>query len=185
MKKYLLLGFVCIGILSGCASVNTQYYRLPDSGVSYQNNSAYPTIVKVSLPEYMNTSAMVYQLDDVTLNFSQQNLWAQPLKEGVAQSLINKLNNQRLSSKFVLPAQVTDASLSKRVLVVTINQFYGRFDGHVIVSGFFQIQDQNQRVMSSDEFHFQIPQNTDGYAAMVRALDAGLNNLATQIANKI
>ena len=182
MKKTISSLICCIVLLlGGCAGTQTQYYQLPDSGLSVQANTGRVVALTVNMPDYLNGTAMVYQQDDVTLNFSQQNLWAQSLKISLEQSLTNKLNKHFSSPRFV---QYTSAQgRPKHTLAVTINRFYGRYDGQVSVSGFFQLLDENNRTIKSESFHYTVAQHGDGYAPMVRALDSGLEQVADLIAS--
>lgn len=183
MKNLLLTTIILLGLLTGCSTTQTtQYYRLPDSGVVKSSNNPNTVFVKINLVSFLETSSMVYQLDDVTLNYSQQNLWAQTLKEGLSQSLTNKLNRNH-NALFSLPDgnDITD----KRTVTITINRFYGRFDGQVVVSGFFQLRNRQQQIVKTESFDYILPQKGDGYAAMVKALDQGLNSIAQSILNNL
>ena len=184
MKKALFITMaIVLSFLSGCGSVpTTQYYSLPETGLPGQTANQRSILLKVNLVSFLDTSSMAYQLNDVTLNFSQQNLWAQNPKEGIAQSLVNKLNKNRASSVFVLSEGRTPAT---NTLTVTVNRFYGRFDGKVAVSGFFQLTNSQQQILKTEPFDFLIPQKNDGYAAMVKALDEGLDHIAQTISANI
>lgn len=179
MKKILLTSFILLGILTGCSTTqSTQYYQLPDSGVTKTTSNPNAIFVKVNLVSFLETSSMAYQVDDVTLNFSQQNLWAQTLKEGISQSLTNKLN-QNQYTLFALPDNKDYTG--RKTVTITINRFYGRFDGQVAVNGFFQLRNQQQQIIKTQTFDYLIYQQGDGYAAMVKALDQGLDKVAKDI----
>ncbi|WP_434777813.1 PqiC family protein [Neisseria sp. Ec49-e6-T10] len=175
MKKYLFITLI-LTFLGGCASVTTQYYRLPDSGLPKQEKNTHLVALKVAMPNFLNTTSMAYQTDDVTLNFSQQNLWADSLQNSITQSLINKLNKKTNVQEYV----ISQAPLNKNI-TVAVNRFYGRYDGHVTVSGFIQMTSAEGKILKSQNFDFSIAQKGDGYAAMVRALDTSLDQLTQTI----
>ena len=186
MKKILtlILSGSFLLLLSACGSVPvTQYYSLPDTGLSRAPTNQRTVLLKVNVISFLDTTSMAYQLNDVTLNFSTQNLWVQTPKEGIAQSLVNKLNNNRSGATlFVLSEGKNPPS---NTLTVTINRFYGRFDGMVAVSGFFQLSNAQQQVIKTESFDFLIPQEQDGYVPMVKALDKGLDHVSQTISGHL
>ncbi len=185
MKKILNLTLIStLLLLSACGSVPvTQYYSLPETGLPKQATNHRAVLLKVNIISFLDTTSMAYQLNDVTLNFSTQNLWVQTPKEGIAQSLVNKLN--RNSSGGTLFVLSDSKNQTNNILTVTINRFYGRFDGMVAVSGFFQLTNAQQQVTKTESFDFLIPQEQDGYVSMVKALDKGLDGVSQTISGNL
>lgn len=178
------LGFIATLslLLSACASApDTHYYRLPSAGLQMINKVNNQKVqLNLSLPSFLNSSSMVYQTNDVSLDFSRYNLWAQPPRDGISESLANHLNASQNKAQFVLNAQ----GKTNQILNVTINTFYGRFNGQVEVSGYVIWQDNNGKTIKTHNFTALVPQTGDGYPAMVLALDQALLQVAETIASQ-
>ena len=170
MKK---LSLVAALLLTACSSPSpTQYYQLPDSAfrLPAQSNPARNIGVNIVLAAPINGDSLLYQSDEHTLTFAQNNLWASPLDQALARALANKLN-----ASGSLKYQPADAGNPQ--LTVYIDRFQGSYRGETEISGYARWQNGTQT-----PFHVITPQQGDGYAAMLNSLDNGLATVARQIA---
>ena len=133
----------------------------------------------VNVPDYLAGNGLVYQTSDVKYVIATNNLWASPLDQQLQQTMIANLSQ-------ALPDRVVAASPHGEgydTLNVSVSGFQGRYDGRVVVSGEWLLQHQDQLIKRS--FSVTLPQNEDGYDALVRTLAAGWQQTAQQIADSV
>lgn len=163
-------------LLCACAADGSgiRYYQLPDSAFRLPEHNRPATAVRIILAEPLKTQNMLYQTDEHTLNFAQQNLWSAPLDETLAAALSNKLNRRNQAAVY-MPAKWSAAGVP--VLTVYLDRFQGSYLGQTEISGYALYPDGRRR-----PFHASTAQQGDGYAAMADSLNRGLDNAAAQIA---
>ena len=184
MKRFSLSSALCL-LLTACASTQTTtYYQLSDNVFrqpeSNKQVSGSLKSVRVKLADVLNNRSMVYQTSDVSLSFSNHNLWAGKLTQSIENILANDLNNNT-SQVFYLPQSVSKSSPS---IDVYIQRFQGVFDGTVEVAGYAYHLDTQGKIVKIIPFHIKEVQSGDGYAAMANALSQAVHKLATQIQAK-
>lgn len=172
--------------LSACSSTpETTYYQLPaaagtvTSSGSQAGSKPILWIEHVSVPDYLAGNGVVYQTSDVQFVIAANNLWASPLDQQLQQTLVTNISS-------ALPGWIVSASpLGERhdTLNVNVTGFHGRYDGNVIVSGEWVLQHDSQLIKRP--FLISLPQNEDGYDALVRTLAKGWQQESTQIANEL
>lgn len=173
--KTILLAVLAAGTLNACSSTvePIRYYQLPDSAFRLPEQVGKPIAVQIVLAEHLREQGLVYQTDDVHVNFAQKNVWANALDDALAANLANKLNAQ--TTQVYIPKKwANDVSGS---LKIYIDRFQGTHRGVTEISGYGQWSNGKTRA-----FHVQTPQQGDGYAAMVQSLNAGLHEVAQQLA---
>lgn len=170
--------------LSACSSTpETLYYQLPmaatNATVSSSAISQPLWVERVTVPDYLAGSGVVYQSNDVQYVIAANNQWASPLDQQLQQTLVSSLSaalpGALISS--VPPGQQHDT------LNVSISGFHGRYDGHAVVSGEW-ILEHNGKLLKQP-FMMTLPQKEDGYDALVRTLAAGWQQVSVQVANAI
>lgn len=174
------LPILCVSLLlAACGSTAepTRYYQLPDSAFRLPENAALhqEVAVQLVLPAHLNGSSMLYQTDDVQVNFAQKNLWAAPLSDALLANLANKLNTHSASNLTYVPQKL--AKNPKRSLKIYIDRFQGTHRGVTEISGYGQWDNGTSRT-----FIVHTPQQGDGYAAMVDSLNQGLHNVGKELA---
>ncbi|PHM29405.1 membrane integrity-associated transporter subunit PqiC [Xenorhabdus budapestensis] len=196
MKKLMLrlallipVSFLIMGnlLISGCSSSQPKkiYYQLPASTITSEvsridtNQERQLWVKRVHLVDYLASSGIVYQTGDVTYSDASNHLWASPLEQQLQQILVNQLSAafpQRL---------VSDQPIEKNAdaLDVTITAFHGRYDGRVIIQGYWVLSNQKEAVKRA--FNLELKQTKDGYAELVRALATGYHQLTQSIASQI
>ncbi|MBK0095185.1 membrane integrity-associated transporter subunit PqiC [Erwinia sp. S63] len=184
MKKGLIIGAMLL--LAGCSStIENTYYQLPagsnvarvDSASS--GNQPMIWVEQVSVPDYMAGNGLVYQTSDVKYVIAANNLWASPLDQQLQQTLITNLS-KALPGRIVASAPLGE---SHDTLTVSVTGFQGRYDGQVVVSGEWLLQHQGRLIKHG--FNLTLPQNEDGYDALVRTLAIGWQQTAQQIAKSV
>lgn len=190
MNKWINLSrrtaLVILLLLSGCADNLPQktWYQLPlfpDRGSQQPIQGKHLLWLQpIQLQSFLDATGLVYQTSDVSYTIASNNLWASPLDQQLANSLVNSLN-QLLPGWLV---STTSLSNTEDKLQLTISGFHGRYDGQVIVSGEWLLHQQKQII--KQPFYLAVQQQQDGYSAMVMALSEAwqqqVKNIAEQIA---
>lgn len=183
MKQWLPL---CLALaLSACSSTSElTYYQLPTPAQpvlqsASQAGAPQLWIDQVRIPDYLAENGLVYQTTDVQYSIATQNLWASPLDQQLRSTLAANLS-ARLPGWIVSSQPLGN---EQSVLSVEVTDFYGRYDGHVIVSGEWLLNQQGTLIKRP--FYIDLKQQQDGYDAMVKVLAQGWQQAATQIAAQL
>lgn len=181
MRKSLFAAAVLLMV--GCSSTpTTTYYQLPtDSTVSAVTTTADSTqpaiwVEQVSVPDYLAGNGLVYQTSEVKYVIATSNLWGSPLDQQLKQTLVSNLS-RAMPGRLVSATPLGD---THDTLDISVSGFHGRYDGRVIVSGAWVLQHQGQ--ITRREFNLALPQQQDGYDALVKTLALGWQQVAQQIA---
>lgn len=183
MRKWLPV--LIAALLSACSSSDEgkTYYQLPAGQQSLSPSSSQGKqllwVEQVAIPDYLAGNGVVYQTTDVQFNIANSNLWASPLDQQLRNTLVANLSSQ-------LPGWVvssTPLGSEQQVLNVNVTAFHGRYDGRVIVSGEWLLNNQGERVKRP--FHIELKQQQDGYDAMVKTLGQAWQQEAQMMAAEI
>lgn len=172
MKQAILI-LSCLLLLNACSIKQevTHYYQLGEQRI-FASKQAPEMALKITLSTTLNQQSLVYQNTASQLHFAQYHRWANPLSESIENVLSSELN--RLGTNKMIPAHLNDKNLP--VIMVYIDRFQGTYLGETEISGFARFPNGQQR-----NFTLHTPQQGDGYVAMVRSLEVGLNQLAAFI----
>ncbi|MGC3873097.1 PqiC family protein [Halomonas sp. GXIMD04776] len=187
---FMLLAFFLS--LAGCATggTTTERYTLP-GGSGTQNpaassnhgNTAQHTLImdSLELASYLESQGIILQSDDIRVREASSHLWAESLKRqldrGLRQRLVNRLPDTR-----VLGGGGSAEALHLRV---NVDQFQGRYDGLAVVSGRWQLYDDDGELLVLESFNVTHALESDGYPALVRALGRAWDQVAADIAKGI
>ncbi|QHM70513.1 membrane integrity-associated transporter subunit PqiC [Mixta intestinalis] len=184
MMKWMPLAMVMA--LSACSTTTqTTMYQLPAGApamapVSQSTllaESALPLWVEhVSVPDYLAGNGVVYQTSDVKYVIAANNLWASPLDQQLQQTLVTNLSA-------ALPGRLVSAlPLGEQhdTLNVSVTGFHGRYDGQVVISGSWTLEHGGR--ITRQPFNLTLPQQEDGYDALVRTLAQGWQQEAQKMA---
>ncbi|AFJ47567.1 membrane integrity-associated transporter subunit PqiC [Shimwellia blattae] len=185
MKKWLSLAF--LATLTACSStVKDTWYQLPMSSATQpvamgevNQHSRLLWVEQVVIPDYLAGNGVVYQTTDVQYVIAKNNLWASPLDQQLRNTLVANLSA-------ALPGWVVSSQplgSQQDVLSVNVTGFQGRYDGRVVVSGEWLLKHGGQ--LTKRPFHIELPQEQDGYDAMVKALASAWRQEAGSIAGAI
>ncbi|WP_130834615.1 membrane integrity-associated transporter subunit PqiC [[Erwinia] mediterraneensis] len=181
MKKW-IIALTTLAVSACSNTVETTTYQLPaGSGalsISHSQGAGQPMlwVQQVTVPDYLAGSGVVYQTSDVKYVIASQNVWASPLDQQLQQTLVTNLSR-------ALPDRLVSASpLNEQhdILTVNVTAFHGRYDGKAVISGEWVLQHQGKLI--KQPFDLALPQQEDGYDALVRTLAAGWQQQAQQIA---
>ena len=180
-----LLPLLLISLLVSCAGspVNSTQYLLPADGSAATPVAGEPTRVLVVRPlqlaDFLNDDGIVLQLDDITLNQATANRWAeqpaQMLQRGLRQRLANRLPDTEVLDSAARAA-------GDMQLLVEVDTFQGNHNGEAVAAGQWQLRDASGEVLVQQSFKAVTRLDTNGYAALVRALGRSWDQVATDIA---
>lgn len=176
--RYLPILLTSALLLSACASNPPTYYQLPVQVSAPSAHAQNHYTVKVRMADFLNSSSMVYEVSDVEVILSKQNLWADNPEQAIGRNLAYKLNQLQGKAGFY-----TRGSRPNDV-IVQLDQFQGSHHGQVKLSGQYTIQASGFKPVTQP-FSIAIDQKGDGYSAMVQALDQGLAQLAQSIVSQL
>ncbi|PKH24250.1 hypothetical protein CIG19_07375 [Enterobacterales bacterium CwR94] len=180
MMKWLPVTAVLL--LSACSSTEeTRYYQIPAATGAVAVEQAQADrrtlwVEHVAVPDYLAGNGVAFQTSEVRYTIAVNNLWASPLDQMLKQTLIANLSA-------TLPGRlVTSAPLGEHdTLNVTIAGFQGRYDGQVVVTGEWLLEKQGQLI--KQPFNIMLPQQEDGYDALVATLGKAWQQVAENISS--
>lgn len=175
MKMFSVAAVLLVSACSGPAAVS--YYQLPamtSTSVQAKAEKSF-YIAPVEVASYLNGRGLVLQLSEIELNMARQHLWAEPVAQQVQRQL-----RELLASQLPYKAQL-NANAADIVVSVQLDRFHGTHEGQAVLSGRYQLSQQK----TSEAFSLMVPLTEDGYPALVKALNQGLEQLSQQISLQI
>lgn len=185
MKKW-LIALATLAISACSSTVETTTYQLPAGGGAVSVSSSQSVaeqpmlwVQQVTVPDYLAGNGVVYQTSDVQYVIASQNVWASPLDQQLQQTLVTNLS-RALPGRLVSATPLND---QHDTLTVNVTAFHGRYDGKAVISGEWVLQHQGRLI--KQPFDLALPQQEDGYDALVRTLASGWQQQAQQIAQTL
>ncbi|MGO2334711.1 membrane integrity-associated transporter subunit PqiC [Providencia sp.] len=180
--RYLLSLFVLM--LAACSSVpEKMYYQLPMKSSKVQNVEVMSKnqvwLQRIMLSDVLTSNGITYQTSDVSYSNASTHLWASPLEQQLGQSMVSELST-------ALPEQLVSLQAlqnSPDTLDITLTAFNGRYDGIVLVQGFWTFTQGKE--VTRRNFDVQLEQKEDGYPELVRTLALGWQQVADGIAKEV
>ncbi|MGM0429402.1 MAG: PqiC family protein [Pseudomonadota bacterium] len=154
------------GVIAGCSSNSYEVtqYRLP-----HLSQSAEALCQANKRPVFVGDSAakpgLQLQQDETRWHSARQHRWSTPLAHQLQRSA------QRL-----LLADNCDGKLT-----VWVDDFYGSNDSKAVVAGHWQYQSTDAQIVLEGAFTEKVPLKSDGYSALVNALDTAWLNVMDTI----
>ncbi|MCA6219860.1 MULTISPECIES: membrane integrity-associated transporter subunit PqiC [Photorhabdus] len=179
------LALILVIFISACSrQPEKTYYQLPVVAIASQKSAIVQHdrqlwVQRVMLSDYLSSSGVVYQGSDVSYVSAENHLWASPLEQQLQQVLVTELT-------MALPQRLVSAQLlvnKPDTLDVTVTSFHGRYDGKVILQGYWTLTHQGSVV--KQPFNLELKQEEDGYDDLVRTLAKGWSQLAQIIASQL
>ncbi|EKT58455.1 membrane integrity-associated transporter subunit PqiC [Providencia sneebia] len=176
---------ILVLMLAACSSTpEKKYYQLPmkasaaqTATVMGQKNQIW--LQRVMLSDVLTSNGITYQTSDVSYTNASSHLWASPLEQQLGQSMVNELSSQ-LPERLV---SLQPLQNSPDTLDITLTAFNGRYDGKVLIQGFWTLSDGKEIVRRN--FDIQLEQKEDGYPDLVRTLSEGWQQVAQGIVKEI
>ena len=124
-------------LLAGCHSAATQFYTLTStagaSRVPFAFTRAQPVVVgRVELPGDLDRDAFVTRVGPNGLNVSDTDRWGGPFDDMIQRALASDLSSRLPTGMVLAPGDPVPAS-GVRTVKVTIRQFIGDANGHVVL----------------------------------------------------
>ncbi len=190
MKRLFFL--VSALFITGCSSApetTSAMYLLPKTSTQTVNSSASterPLLVvrPVELASYLKDSGIVYRTSESQIIQAKNNLWAQSISEQITQRVIDDL---RQKQNHYWPVKVHNLlnQSGEIKLQLSLNKFNGNYQGNAELEGEWMLIDEKGKVKHRAQVSILMPLQDEGYAALVSALSAGLNNLTNNIAQQL
>ena len=170
-----------IVLLSGCASQVTEpnYYLLRSSqdlqSSTLQASKNY-SLGTVEIATYLNRPGLVMETADGQMRPASQNLWAEPIYDGVRNLLATEISS-------AIGQELLPTRLNKNTAVVNIriDQLHGTQDGKAQLVAYWWLVRDNQ-VTGLNRFSNTRSLKISGYGALVEAEKDLLAELAKNIA---
>lgn len=174
-------------LITACASSAPPltYYRLgaPTIMGAAIVDTRLPALVveRVTLADYLAQPGLVLQQGAYQLQVSRQHLWAESLDVALPQALLAALREASTDYRYFLRGNdfVPTAGYGLRV---HFDGFHATDDGAVVASGRYQlVSSTDEKELANRRFTLHRDLRADGYPEVVSALDALLDELATQL----
>lgn len=168
-------------LLSGCASqtIEPSYYLLRsnmDLQSSKLTTSPDFSLGTVEIAAYLDQPGLVMETTDGQIRPASQNLWAEPIYDGVRNFLATEIahaNGQEL-----LPTKLTK---NTTVVNIRIDQLHGTLDGNAQLVAYWWLMREGE-VVALNRFSESRTLETSGYSALVDTEKSLLAELAKKIA---
>jgi len=173
-----------LALLGACSSqpVETNYYLLRSDG-DMSTRALEPSqdfaLGAVTIAPYIDQRGMLMETAEGDLRPARNNLWAEPLYEGVHLYLLSEISI--LSGIDLLPAA---ANSSSALINVRIDQLHGTNDGRARLVAYYWLQKQGE-LIAAYQFAEYKALSADGYAALAEAEKSLLSELAVKIAASV
>jgi uncharacterized protein len=168
-------------LLTGCASqaIEPSYYLLrstQDLSSGQLSASKDFSLGAVEIAPYLDQPGLVMETADGQMRPASQNLWAEPIFDGVRNFLATEI--AQAYGQELLPAKLTK---NTTVVNIRIDQLHGTLDGKARIVAYWWLV-RTDEVVDLNRFAESRNLETSGYSALVDAEKVLLAELATKIA---
>jgi|TARA_R110002072_G_scaffold160669_4_gene311987 uncharacterized lipoprotein YmbA len=168
-------------LFCGCASqiVEPSYYLLR-SQQALPSGELTPSkdfsLGKVVIASYLDQPGLVMETEGGQLRPARQNLWAEPVYEGVRNILFVEI--AQAMGEELLPSKLSKGTT---VVDIRISELHGTYDGEAKLVAYWWLE-RDGKVLSSYRFTEVTSLTASGYSALVDAETALLKKLSQKIA---
>jgi hypothetical protein len=176
--------FIAIVLLTACTSTppppTMQYYLLDtaNSRMSGDDGRQVAQVRVISIPDYLNQSAMVMMVDEHKLDVARYHSWADRLIDSIAR-VVEYEYNRRLAAL----GPLTDCD-SCYDIGLSIEHFYPTSEGEVFLTGYYQYESAEQKIIRQ-RFSLRGKMPADGYQAATVEMRRLLVELSVLIAQQV
>jgi|AntAceMinimDraft_5_1070358.scaffolds.fasta_scaffold00015_38 uncharacterized lipoprotein YmbA len=173
-----------IAILAGCASqtLPPTYYLMrssQDLQSSALSTSKHFSLGSVNIAAYLDQPGLVMEIAPGEMRPASQNLWAEPIYDGVRNFLSTEIAHAR--GQELLPSKLTSNTTAVNI---RIDQLHGTVDGRALIVAYWWLV-RGDEVIMLNRFSESRALTTSGYAALVDAEKNLLSELAQRIATSL
>lgn len=193
----LMLSVVVAGWLSmsmtACTSTPKQsqsnhYYLLENSTLPSSRNRGKKTteiaLKPLNVPAYLTQNRLVIKGNSTDIIYANYHYWAETPKKAIHAGLMDRLNAHLTNPTNLTNALYTSFCRDCASVHVTIRSFYPTLAGDVVLSGFYDIKDADNRIIKQRPFHLTESLATGGYDESVSKMTDLLDELAHRIAQE-
>lgn len=192
MIRHLLLTATAIGLMA-CSQTQTipsQYYALgaDDLALPIVDNVATDTLVlkPVALPDYLNSTGVVMQINDNQVHIAEQHLWAGTLNQQLDSLSLESIALQFPKATVVESAQFYPQTGDKYWIIdVSVSRFQGRLEGTAVVSGRWSLIEPSGVMVRDKLFNYQLPVVSKDYPEVIAKLKDNWLKLNRDIAVQV
>jgi uncharacterized lipoprotein YmbA len=184
MKVSYLLQAMLVVLLTGCASqaIEPSYYLLrskQDLSSSTLSTSTHFSLGAVEIAPYLDQPGLVLETADGQMRPASQNLWAEPIFDGVRNFLATEI--AQAYGQELLPTKLAPNTTAVNI---RIDQLHGTRDGKAQIVAYWWLVRANEVIVLN---RFAQSRNLDssGYSALVDAEKDLLAELAIKISNSL
>lgn len=176
--------FLLVAVLTACASqtIPPTYYLLrsnQDLQSSVLSTSTQYSLGTVDIAAYLNQPGLVMETGEGEMNSASQNLWAEPIYDGIRNFLSTEL--AQATGHELLPTKLTQ---NTTVVNIRIDQLHGTQDGKAQIVAYWWLA-RDGEVASLNRFSESRALTQSGYSALVEAEKVLLSELAQKIATTL
>ncbi|NRA53251.1 MAG: membrane integrity-associated transporter subunit PqiC [Gammaproteobacteria bacterium] len=184
--KFLLISLLTL-LSAGCSSVKPAltFYQLSPPPITQQVELTSATLIiePVTLVDYLKRPNLLLERQSGQLYVTKYQLWAEPLDQAIARTLVNHLNQSQ--QDFRAQSHLVTRCLKRCFrLKLFVEQFYPTERGTAVFTGKYQLFQQD-KLVSQQDFNWQQDQANDGYGAAVNSLYKLTVKLASQIQQQV
>jgi uncharacterized protein len=118
-----------LGALTGCTSVNPNYYRLgTTSGPTVSGGPPTVEVRSISIPGYLDRPGIVKKAGDFSLDIHSNDIWAEPLEDMLQATLVQDLT-QRMPGTTVIGAGGSIGASANLIIETNVMRFDPNPDG--------------------------------------------------------
>jgi uncharacterized lipoprotein YmbA len=182
MRILIMAVALLLGACSSQPAEPTRYYllRTPVAVESGQQEAepAY-ALGRVEVATYIDQSGLVQETSGGEIHLARHHQWAEPLRVSLRRFLATGIG-----AELGQPVALMTTSLEVGRVDVTIDQLHGNSRGEAVLVAFWEVTSVDGAV-SSHQFSEIRALSRDGYAALVEAEQALLQQLARRIGQSI
>lgn len=177
LTQLAIIGLAAASLI-GCSQtpqLTNQYYALGAADLTLtpvpSNNKATLVIKPVELPDYLNSTGVVMQMNDNQVHIAEQHLWAGSLNQQLDRLTLEAITLYLPRWTIVESAQFyPEAGDQYWILSLSVSRFQGRLEGKAVASGRWSLIAPNGQVVKDELFNYQLDVPTRDYPGIVAKL---------------
>lgn len=186
MKKSILFVLVFLVSCFGGRTPKSKFYSLKQiitENIQFETkNKLTIGIGNVNVASYIAKPQIITLKDDIEINISEFNRWAEPLSDSIG-SIIAMNLGQYLKNSTVRPI-ISSTKGFDYIISIDINRLDAKFNDRAYLQAWWTITDINCNIVASEMTVLELPVE-DTYYSLVMQESSLINELSLKIAEKI